>query len=80
MRRARVGGGFESMLAKVNDTPAICDQLDLLLQPTYTQVYTRQNKQIQVQVSKRERQEVSIALRLLALLPKERAYTSILLS
>ena len=43
--RARVGGAWGSMLtAKVNGTPANEDQLDLLLQPTYTRSYTRQNK------------------------------------
>ena len=45
MRQARVGGAWGSMLsAKVNGTPANEDQLDLLLQLTYTQSYTRQNK------------------------------------
>ena len=34
--------------AKVNNTPALGDQLDLLLQPMYTQSYTRLNKEIQV--------------------------------
>ena len=49
MRRAQVGGGLGSMLAKVDDTPATSVQLDLLLQLTYTQSYTRQNKGGQVQ-------------------------------
>jgi hypothetical protein len=34
--------------AKVNDTPALGVQLDLLLQPMYTKSYTRQNKGVQV--------------------------------
>lgn len=48
---ARLGGRVESMLAKpakVNDTPALGVQLDLLLQPMYTESYTRQNKGVQV--------------------------------
>ena len=32
------------VMAKVNGTPANEGQLDLLLQPTYTRSYTRQNK------------------------------------
>ena len=40
-RWAQVGGGYGSMLAKVDSTPATLYQLDLLLQPTYTQVIQR---------------------------------------
>ena len=43
------------MLAKVNDTPAGLDQLDLLLQPMYTQSYTRQNKETSLRGAVRSR-------------------------
>ena len=50
------------MLAKVNDTPAVCVQLDLLLQPKYTQVI--QGSTIEFKIESDERQEVSEVLRL----------------
>ena len=51
--------------AKVNDTPALGDQLDLLLQPMYTQSNTRLNKGVQVG----ERRSVKRFLVSKALLP-----------
>ena len=50
------------MVAKVNDTPAVCVQLDLLLQPKYTQVI--QGSTIEFKIESDERQEVSEVLRL----------------
>ena len=78
---ARLGGRFGSMLAKpakVNDTPALGDQLDLLLQPMYTQSYTRQNKE-RSSWRATKRQEVS-ELRLYFHQSDEPSTTMVLLS
>ena len=54
------------MFAKVGSTPALGDQLDLLLQPKYTQSYIRQNKGLKFESD--ELQEVS---KVQALLPPD---------